>query len=60
MTYLSILDKYLKWTNIFKVPTVIKKPVPEEKVPIAVPKKTEPAPVPVRPESPPSKGTLIA
>lgn len=42
------------------MPTVIKKPVPEEKVPIAVPKKTEPAPVPVRPESPPSKGTLIA
>lgn len=60
MTCLSILYKFLKWTNIFKVPTVTKKAVPEEKVPIAVPKKPEPTPVPKRPESPPSKGTLIA
>lgn len=42
------------------MPAVIKKAVPEDKVPVAVPKKPEPSPVPKRPESPAPKGTLIA
>lgn len=42
------------------MPTVVKKDASEEKVPIAVPKKTEPTPMSKRPEPPLSKGTLVA
>jgi titin len=34
--------------DVFKVPEVLKKPIPEEKVPVPVPKKVE---------APPAKGT---
>lgn len=36
-----------------------KKVVPEEKVPVAVPKKPEAPAVPKKPEPPPAKGTYI-
>lgn len=39
------------------MPAAIKKAVPEEKMPIAKPKKPEPTPVSKRPESPLPKGT---
>lgn len=35
----------LKYTNIFEVPKVPKKAVPEEPKPVTVPKKPEPAPL---------------
>lgn len=46
-------------TNIFKVPVVSRKVVPEEKVAVAAPKKTEPVTVPKLPEAPPAKGTCL-
>lgn len=46
---MTLLEFFIvKPTNIFKVPEVPKKVVPEEKVTVAVPKKPEP---------PPAKGT---
>jgi len=44
--------KFLNYNNIFKVPEVPKKPVPEEKVLVPVPKKVE--------EPPPAKGTPVS
>lgn len=43
--------KFLNYNNIFKVPEVSKKPVPEEKIPVPVPKIVE--------EPPPAKGTPV-
>lgn len=43
--------KFLHY-DIFKVPEVPKKPVPDEKVPVPVPKKAE--------EPPPAKGTPVS
>lgn len=44
--------KFLNYNNIFKVPEVPKKPVPEEKVLVPVPKKVE--------EPPPAKGIPVS
>ncbi|CAM5089483.1 unnamed protein product, partial [Natator depressus] len=41
------ISKFLKESNVFKVPALRKKPVPEEKVPVAVPKKEVAPPVKV-------------
>ena len=45
------MNTFLKKNNIFKVPEVPKKVLPEEKKPTPIPKKVE---------APPPKGTLIS
>lgn len=51
MLYDSLFSWHkIKVTNIFKVPEIPKKAVPEDRVPVAVPRKLEP---------PPERGTCL-